>query len=88
LEERGKIKWVKLGDANTRFFHNKATINCRHNYIYMLMNESLAEITDHDVKADILWKSFKERMGKTDKPDMQFNLQEIYGEGMDSRTSA
>jgi hypothetical protein len=54
-KQRGKIKWVKLGDANTRFFHNKATINYRHNFISMLMNESLAEITDHDGKADILW---------------------------------
>ena len=34
--QRGKIKWVKLGDANTKFFHTKATINYRHNYIAML----------------------------------------------------
>jgi hypothetical protein len=61
---------VKLGDANTRFFHNKATINYRHNFISMLMNESLSEITDHDSKAEILWKSFKERMGQTDKPNI------------------
>jgi exonuclease III len=32
-KQRGKIKWVKLDDANTRFFHTKATINYRHNYI-------------------------------------------------------
>ena len=32
-QQRGKIKWVKLGDANTKFFHSKATINYRHNYI-------------------------------------------------------
>jgi hypothetical protein len=87
-KQRGKIKWVKLGDANTRFFHNKATINHRHNYIYVLMNESLAEIADHDGKADIFWKVFKERMGKFDNPSMQFNLHDFYGEGMDAETSA
>jgi hypothetical protein len=26
-------------------------------------------------------------MRKTDRPNMQFNLQDIYGEGMDSETS-
>jgi hypothetical protein len=39
---------VKLGDANTRFFHNKATINYRNNFISMLRDESLSEITDHE----------------------------------------
>jgi regulator of replication initiation timing len=86
-KQRGKIKQVKLGDANTRFFHNKATISYRHNYISVLVNENLAEIIDHDGKADILWKAFKQRMRKTDRPNMQFNLQDIYGEGMDSETS-
>jgi hypothetical protein len=45
---------VKLGDANTKFFHTKATINYRHNYIAILKNDSLDEITDHDGKAAIL----------------------------------
>jgi hypothetical protein len=35
-KQRGKIKWVKLGNENTHFFHTKATINYRHNYISML----------------------------------------------------
>jgi hypothetical protein len=87
-KQRGKIKQVKLGDANTRFFHNKATISYRHNYISVLVNGNLAEITDHDGKVDILWKAFIERMGKTNSPNMQFDLQDIYGEGMDSETSA
>jgi hypothetical protein len=87
-KQRGKIKWVKLGDANTRFFHNKAIINYRHNFISVLMNESLAEIADHDGKADILWKAFKERKGKSDNPSMHFNLHDCYGDGMDAETSA
>jgi hypothetical protein len=39
-KHRGKIKWVKLGNENTKFFHTKATINYRHNYISMLLNEN------------------------------------------------
>jgi exonuclease III len=53
-KQRGKIKWVKLGNENTRFFHTKATINYRHNLISMLKNADQAEICDHDGKAHIL----------------------------------
>lgn len=28
-KQRGKIKWVKLGDASTKFFHKHATIKYR-----------------------------------------------------------
>jgi hypothetical protein len=35
-KQRGKIKWIKLGNENKRFFHSKATINYRHDYIAML----------------------------------------------------
>jgi nitroimidazol reductase NimA-like FMN-containing flavoprotein (pyridoxamine 5'-phosphate oxidase superfamily) len=87
-KQRGKIKWVKLGDANTRFFHTKATINYSHNYISMLVNDSLAEISDHDGKADILWKAFKERMGMTDNLTMQFDLQDLFGINANADTVA
>jgi hypothetical protein len=82
-KQRGKIKWVKLGDANTKKFHTKATINFRHNHIAMLKNSDDAEISDHDGKANILWKAFKERMGNIDNTSMQFNLREILGTRLD-----
>ena len=85
-KQRGKIKWVKLGDENTHFFHSKATINYRHNYIAMLKNSDQADIFDHDGKADILWKAFKERMGNAESPEMCFNLSDFFGNGMDSDT--
>jgi hypothetical protein len=78
--QRGKIKWVKLGNENTRFFHSKATINYRHNYISMLSAEGSEEITDHEGRASILWNAFKDRMGKCENPQMLFNLDEIYGQ--------
>ncbi|XP_071685170.1 uncharacterized protein [Lolium perenne] len=76
-QQRGKIKWVKLGDANTKFFHSKATINYRHNYISVLQNSDQVEIADHEGKAAILWQAFKNRMGQSDNPAMQFNLQDF-----------
>jgi hypothetical protein len=44
----------------------------------MLLNNDLEEILDHDGKASILWKAFKDRMGNLDNPQMLFNLEEIY----------
>jgi hypothetical protein len=38
----------------------------------------MEEISDHDGKASILWKAFKDRMGNSDNPQMLFNLEEIY----------
>jgi hypothetical protein len=81
-KQRGKIKWVKLGNENTRFFHIKATINYWHNFISMLKNDDQAEICDHEGKAHILWESFKRRMGQSDNPSMHFNLQDFFGMGM------
>jgi hypothetical protein len=43
----------------------------------MLQNSDQAEVFDHDGKANILWQAFKERMGKSDNPTMEFNLEEI-----------
>jgi hypothetical protein len=83
-KQRGKINWVKLGDANTKFFHTKATISFRKNYISSLRNEQNIEVSDHESKAEILWNAFKERMGKSDCPEMQFNLDDLYDNPMDN----
>jgi hypothetical protein len=43
-----------------------------------LENDEHAEVSDHEGKAAILWKAFKERMGKSDKTNMIFNIHELY----------
>jgi hypothetical protein len=49
-----------------------------------MLKENEVEVTDHDGKANILWNAFKDRMGTSDNPSMQFNLPEIFGESIDS----
>jgi hypothetical protein len=58
--------------------HTKATINYRHTFILVLENDEHAEVSDHEGKAAILWKAFKERMGKSDRSNMLFNVHELY----------
>jgi hypothetical protein len=48
-----------------------------------MLKENESKITDHDGKADILWKAFKERMGTTENLSMKFNLHEIFGYSLD-----
>jgi Holliday junction resolvase RusA-like endonuclease len=55
--------WVKFGDANTKFFDPKATIKYRQNHITLLQDEQGKEHIDHDVKATILWRTFKNKLG-------------------------
>jgi hypothetical protein len=73
----------KIGQRYTRLFNTKATINYRDNYIGLLTNEEQAKIIDHDGKATVLWKAFREGMGTADKPNMLFNPVEIYGNNLD-----
>ena len=79
LGQRGKINWVKLGDANTNFFHARASVRHRHNSIASLKNDHQVDITDHEGKAAILWTAFKDRMGKSDNTQMHFDLHSLYG---------
>jgi hypothetical protein len=77
-KQRGKIKWVKLGNENTKNFHTKATINFRHNHIATLQNAEQVEISNHEGKAAILLKAFKDRMGNSENPNMLFNIEDLY----------
>jgi hypothetical protein len=83
LETKGKIKGVKFGDENTKFFHTKATINHRHNYIAVLQNDEQVEFSDHESKAAILWEAFRKRMGSSQDTTMHFDLPSLYGNNVD-----
>jgi hypothetical protein len=85
-KQTGKIKWVKLGNENTKFFHTKATINFRQNHIATLQNEEQVEISDHEGKAAILWKNFKERMDNAGNPKMLFNIEDLYPSKLSSES--
>lgn len=62
-KQRSKIKWVKEGDAGTKFFHAHATIRNRKNSITVLHDNLGNRVSDHESKAALLWNAFKKRMG-------------------------
>lgn len=76
-KNRYTVNKIKLGDECTKFFHSMATIAFRRNSIPHLLNTDGAVVTDHCGKADLIWSTFKNRMGVTSSPTMLFNLQEL-----------
>jgi hypothetical protein len=80
-KQKGTIKWVKLGNEGTKIFHANATIRQRRNLIISLKDANDLPHSNHPTKANILWESFKDRLGTTDNPDMSFNYK-IYYRGL------
>ena len=84
--QRGKINWVKLGDTNSKFFHARASVRHRYNFISSLKNDDQMDILDHDGKAAILWKAFKERLGSSEPTVMHFDLDNLLGQDINHDT--
>jgi hypothetical protein len=73
-KQRGKIKWVREGDAGTKFFHAHATIKHRRNTIAVLKDTQGNSCQQHEEKAALLWDSFKQRLGTSEFSSMVFDL--------------
>ena len=76
-KSRFKMRSIQLDDENTEFFHAMATQSYRKNFITSLQDEDGTPFQNHDHKAAIIWKSYKDRLGKAINPLMLFNLEEI-----------
>jgi hypothetical protein len=53
--QRGAIKWVKLGDTNTKFFHANASIRHRGNLINQLVSDLGVPVHSHKDKEQTIW---------------------------------
>jgi hypothetical protein len=80
------MRWAKLGDENTKFFHTVATQSYRRNYITSIKDDDGNYITNHDHKVAIIWNSYKnrlgitnlqKRLGITNNPVMSFDLDHL-----------
>jgi hypothetical protein len=61
--KRCSIRWIKVGEDNTKFFHAMATQRYKKNNIASLKSESGEIVSDHPQMAGIALNKFKERMG-------------------------
>lgn len=63
--QRGAIKWVKLGDTNTKFFHANASIRHRANLINHLVSDQGITLHSHKDKELIIWQEFNSMLATT-----------------------
>jgi len=63
-----------LRDAPTKFFHANASIKFRRNLITTLENSDGQSFTEHSAKANLIWDSFKERLGVSSFQSVNFHL--------------
>lgn len=76
-KKRYTIRWTKLGDEGTKFFHAAATERYRINTITSLVTEDNRTVSAHSEKAALLLDDFKKRMGYTSNPTMLYNLRQL-----------
>jgi hypothetical protein len=76
-KQRGTVKWVKFGDAGTKFFHSTETIRHRRKMITSLKNNNNEEFFNHKTKAELLWTAYKERLGSSNPITLPNNLEEL-----------
>jgi hypothetical protein len=62
-KDRCSIRWIKVGEENTKFFHAMATQRYRRNAIAGLKSESGEVVSNHDHMAGMIYNKYRERMG-------------------------
>jgi hypothetical protein len=72
--KRCTVRWIKMSEDNTKFFHAMATQRMRRNVISMLKAADGRVITDHDEMAGLLWSEYKQRLGTSVGIQMKFDL--------------
>jgi hypothetical protein len=73
-KKRYTVRWTKLGDESTKFFHTAATERFRINTITSLNLEDGRVATSHLEKATLLWEEFRKQLGDSIQTEMHFNL--------------
>lgn len=73
---RAKVHWLREGDANTTFFHLRASYRRRKNFIAALHSNS-AVLTSHQEKAQALYEHFLAIMGTEEQRTRSIHLSDI-----------
>jgi hypothetical protein len=73
-KKRNTVRWTKLGDESTKFFHAAVTERFRINTITSLDFEDGTVATSHPEKVALLWEEFRKRLGDPIQTEMHFNL--------------
>ena len=79
-KQRNTVRWVKFGDENSSFFHTMATIAHKRNFIFSLTKHDGTVVTEHEQKANLLWESYKQRLGICEFSNIHYDLSTLLTE--------
>nr|CAD1829771.1 unnamed protein product [Ananas comosus var. bracteatus] len=78
-KQRSRVQWLKVGDANTKFFHQQASARRSKNFISRLSTGS-STFTSPDQIAGHLLSFFRNQLGVQLNPSVDINLHAIYAD--------
>jgi hypothetical protein len=76
IRQRSRLTWIRLGDANTKFFHLRANARGRKNFIPQLSAQG-SLVTSHQDKEDELYRHFSTILGQHTQRESQLNLDSL-----------
>ncbi len=76
-KQRSRVQWLREGDANTKFFHIKASCRRNKNHISYLVDGPTSR-TSHDSIAVDLFDFFRNQLGESSCPRVGVNLASLY----------
>ena len=76
-KKRCIVRWTKLGDENTNFFHSMASERYRKNSIARLVLPDGSEAVSYVDKERLIFDTYKSRLGESFSPPMLFDLDQL-----------
>jgi len=76
IQQRSRLTYIRCGDANTKFFHIRASARRRKNYIHCLHTDEVIAI-GHEEKEKVIGDYFKNHIGSATPRSMTINWQSL-----------
>ncbi|KAM0905250.1 hypothetical protein ACQ4PT_017523 [Festuca glaucescens] len=80
--QRSRVQWIREGDANTNFFHLKASARRRKNHITHVMHDGIP-VAYQQAKLDIFQTFFEDLLGTNHPRSAALNFSELGVEQLD-----
>jgi hypothetical protein len=77
IKQRARVNWMRAGDANTKFFHVKASARRRKNFIATIAGDGVIA-TEHQHKAKLIKDFFDGLLGSAPSPSATIDWQALH----------
>jgi hypothetical protein len=82
VRQRSRLTWLRLGDANTKYFHLIANKRKQRNFIHNLLHENVIATTQEE-KQELAFQHYINHIGSYIPRSCTLNLSELGWQGLD-----